>query len=351
MSSRWTWAARLPKRRLIEEGRIAYSSEYEVGANLSAGNRLVGGGGDRIRAPSIDLAEVGSGGGSIAALDRAGGLARGPRSAGAMPGPACYGRGGAEPTVTDANVVLGYIRAGKLANGDVTIDVDAAHRAIHDHIAAPLGMDVLRAAEGIHRIANARTMRALRAVSTERGRDPREFVLMGFGGSGPIHAAGLARELGNRRVIVPPLPGLFSAFGLLGLGRRTSCRPQLSVVGRRVECSALQTIRDELQKNLLAQFRDEGFPRRSTALTLDVQRRRALCGTGVRNSHFARYGGRRDGTRMERRALYGKYHHARCTSAFISEHERLYGHRSAEDNLIQVIAVRVVGQHRRARLH
>ena len=172
---------------------MAYSPEYEVGASVSAGNRLVGGGGELIRAPSIDIAEVGSGGGSIAYLDGAGGLRVGPRSAGAVPGPACYQRGGTEPTVTDANVVLGYIRPGELADGEVNIDTEAAQRAINDHIALPLGMDLLQAAEGIHRIANARTMRALRAVSTERGRDPREFVLMAFGGSGPIHAGRVSK--------------------------------------------------------------------------------------------------------------------------------------------------------------
>ena len=203
------------KASLIEDGRVAYSPEYEVGASLSAGNRLVGGGGERILAPTIDIAEVGAGGGSVAYLDKAGGLHVGPRSAGAMPGPACYQIGGKEPTLTDADVVLGYIRPGKLANGDITIDLEAAHRTIHDCIAKPLGIAVVRAAEGIHRIANSNTMRALRAVSTERGRDPRDFVLVAFGGNGPVHAANLADELRVKQTIVPPLPGLFSAVGLL----------------------------------------------------------------------------------------------------------------------------------------
>ena len=329
------------KASLIEEGRIAYSPEYEVGANLSAGNRLVGGGGDRIRAPSIDIAEVGSGGGSIAALDRAGGLRVGPRSAGALPGPACYGRGGTEPTVTDANVVLGYIRAGKIANGDVTIDADAAAGAIYDHIAAPLGMDVLRAAEGIHRIANARTMRALRAVSTERGRDPRDFVLFGFGGSGPIHAAGLARELGNRRVLVPPLPGLFSAFGLLVSGVEHHAVRSCLLSGDALNASALQNIRAELQMQLLAQFLSEGFSAQQLTLTCSADVRFVgqaseirilldmLTGMSEREWNDAPF------TENTIRAL---------EAAFISEHERLYGHRSADDNLIQVIALRVVGK-------
>lgn len=329
------------KASLIEEGRIAYSPEYEVGANLSAGNRLVGGGGDRIRAPSIDIAEVGSGGGSIAALDRAGGLRVGPRSAGALPGPACYGRGGSEPTVTDANVVLGYMRAGKIANGDVTIDLDAATRAIHDHIAAPLGMNVLRAAEGIHRIANARTMRALRSVSTERGRDPRDFVLFGFGGAGPIHAAGLARELGNRRVIIPPLPGLFSAFGLLVSGVEHHAVRSCMLSGDALNANALQTIRAKLQTQLLAQFSSEGF--RAEQLTL-------TCNADVR------FVGQASEIRILLDMVAGmserEWNDAPITentiralqAAFLSEHERLYGHRSGDENLIQVIALRVVGK-------
>jgi N-methylhydantoinase A len=136
------------KASIVENGAVAYSAEYEVGASLSAGSRLIGGGGELIRAPGIDIAEVGAGGGSIAYLDRADGLRVGPRSAGTLPGPACYGRGGTLPTVTDANVVLGYIRAGQLADGQVSIDRAAAQRAIYDHIAVPLGIDLLRAADG-----------------------------------------------------------------------------------------------------------------------------------------------------------------------------------------------------------
>ena len=203
------------KASMIEESRLGYHSEYEVGASLSTGSRLMGGSGELIRAPSLDIAEVGAGGGSIAYLDRAGGLHVGPRSAGAVPGPACYRQGGKEPTVTDANVVLGYVRPGPLANGEVHVDPEAARRAIQDRIAGPLGVGLFEAAEGIHRIANTRIMKALREVSTERGRDPREFVLMAFGGSGPVHAAGLAEELSVQRAMIPELPGLFSALGLL----------------------------------------------------------------------------------------------------------------------------------------
>lgn len=318
------------KASMIEDGAVAYSPEYEVGASVSAGNRLVGGGGELIRAPSIDIAEVGSGGGSIAYLDGAGGLRVGPRSAGAVPGPACYQRGGTEPTVTDANVVLGYIRPGELADGEVSINVEAAHRAIHDHIAVPLGMDLLQAAEGIHRIANARTMRALRAVSTERGRDPREFVLMAFGGSGPIHAAGLAKELLIRQVIVPPLPGLFSTLGLLFSGIEHHDVRSCLLSGETLNAETLEGIKVEMQRNMLAQFETEGYPTDQVALSCSVDVRFKGQASEIRipvaDEHF---------TETTVQTLY---------TTFETEHERLYGHRSDPDNPVEVVAVRLIGQ-------
>ena len=318
------------KASIIEDGAVAYSPEYEVGASVSAGNRLVGGGGELIRAPSIDIAEVGSGGGSIAYLDGAGGLRVGPRSAGAVPGPACYQRGGAEPTVTDANVVLGYIRPGELADGEVSIDAEAAQRAINDHIAVPLGMDLLQAAEGIHRIANARTMRALRAVSTERGRDPREFVLMAFGGSGPIHAAGLAKELLIRQVIVPPLPGLFSTLGLLFSGVEHHDVRSCLLSGETLNAKTLEGIKAEMQRNMLAQFETEGYPADQVTLSCSVDIRFKGQASEIRipvaDEHF---------TETTVQTLY---------TTFETEHERLYGHRSDPDNPVEVVAVRLIGQ-------
>jgi N-methylhydantoinase A len=202
------------KASLIEDGRISRGREYEVGGSMSAGSRLIRGAGELLRIPTIDIAEVGAGGGSIAWLDPAGGLQVGPRSAGADPGPACYGRGGVEPTVTDANVLLGYMPAGTVADGQISISAELAEQAVR-RVAEPLGLTVLEAASGIHRIANARMTRALRAVSSEKGRDPREFALIAYGGAGPMHAAGLAEDLGMRTVLVPTVAGLFSAVGLL----------------------------------------------------------------------------------------------------------------------------------------
>jgi N-methylhydantoinase A len=202
------------KASLIEGGAISRGREYEVGGSMSAGSRLIRGAGELLRIPTIDIAEVGAGGGSIAWLDPAGGLQVGPRSAGADPGPACYGRGGVEPTVTDANVLLGYMPAVTVADGQISISAELAEQAVR-RVAEPLGLTLLEAASGIHRIANARMTRALRAVSSEKGRDPRDFALIAYGGAGPIHAAGLAEDLGMRTVLVPAVAGLFSAVGLL----------------------------------------------------------------------------------------------------------------------------------------
>ena len=203
------------KAALIEHGEFHRSAEFEVGGAISATSRILRGGGYLIRLPVIDVAEVGAGGGSIAWLDQGGALHIGPQSAGAVPGPVCYGLGGEEPTVTDANVVLGYLDAEAIGRGILLPDSDGAARAIERRIARPTGMSVLRAAHAIHTVANATMMRALRAVSTERGRDLRDFTLFGFGGSGPVHAANLAAALQMSSVVIPRFPGLFSAFGLL----------------------------------------------------------------------------------------------------------------------------------------
>jgi N-methylhydantoinase A len=189
--------------------------------STSTGSARTGERGYPLRAPTLDIVEVGAGGGSIAWIDRAGGLHVGPASAGAEPGPVCYARGGTAPTVTDANIVLGYLNPVSIAGRTrLLMDRDAAWRAIETTIATPLGLDVLDAAKGIVDIANATMTRALRAVSTERGRDIRGLTLMAYGGGGPLHAASLCEHAGVERVVVPPFPGVFSAVGLLVAGDR-----------------------------------------------------------------------------------------------------------------------------------
>jgi len=165
--------------------------------------------------PSLDIVEIGSGGGSIARIDKSGMLKVGPESAGAEPGPACYPGGGSAPTVTDADLVLGWLNPDYFLGGKIRLDRVAAERAVAVEIARPLGLDVVAAASGIVKIVNSQMVEALRLVTVARGEDPRQYVLVAFGGAGPVHAAQLAEELKIPEVIVPPLPGVASAMGLL----------------------------------------------------------------------------------------------------------------------------------------
>jgi N-methylhydantoinase A len=202
------------KASLIERGEVKTTAEYEVGGEGNA-RRWLHGTGHPIRVPVIDLAEVSAGGGSIAWIDPGGALRVGPESAGAEPGPACYGQGGEAPTVTDADVVLGYLDPEWLLGGALRVDAARARTAIETRIARPLGLEVLAAAAGIVDVVNASMAAALRIVSVERGHDPRGFTLVAFGGAGPVHAARLAEELDIPHVVVPPIPGGFSALGLV----------------------------------------------------------------------------------------------------------------------------------------
>jgi N-methylhydantoinase A len=203
------------KASLIRDGQYETTPDYEVGGKAS-GARAMNGTGHPIRVPVIDLAEVSAGGGSIAWVDRAGALRVGPKSAGALPGPSCYGRGGSDPTVTDCNLLLGYLDRDSLLAGDLPIDYAAAERAVAEKLAGPLGIGARAAAAAVIAVVNHAMAEALKIVSVQRGHDPREFALAAFGGAGPMHAAALAEELGMAEVICPPIPGAFSALGLVG---------------------------------------------------------------------------------------------------------------------------------------
>ena len=303
------------KASLIEHGTVSRGREYEVGGSLSAGSRLMRGSGELLRIPTIDIAEVGAGGGSIAWLDTAGGLQVGPRSAGADPGPACYGRGGTQPTVTDANVFLGFVPEGSLADGEIDVDRSLAAGAL-EPLAAELDMTAPELATGIHAIANARMMRALRSVSSEKGRDPRDFALIAYGGAGPVHATGLAEDLGCQTVLVPALAGLFSAVGLL------FARPEFHEVRavqldvRAVDPRELDRIFDQLGRELSVSL-DQVELVRTAELRYDGQTWEIEVGVG---------------DPADTRAL---------VDAFEAEHERLYGVRGEPGAPIDIRALRL----------
>ncbi|MGI9111953.1 MAG: hydantoinase/oxoprolinase family protein, partial [Gaiellaceae bacterium] len=200
---------------LIQDGRPSVTKDYNVGGHASAGIGGLSLSGYPVRTPVVDLVEIGAGGGSIAWVDSGGLLRVGPRSAGADPGPVCYRNGGAAPTVTDANVVLGRLNPSYFLGGEIGLDVEGARRAIEERCAKPLGLSVVEAANGIVEIANAAMVNALHLISVQRGYDPRDFVLVGFGGAGPVHANALMREAEMPTLVIPQSPGIFSATGLL----------------------------------------------------------------------------------------------------------------------------------------
>jgi N-methylhydantoinase A len=204
------------KASLIRNGRPNVTKDYSVGGAAQAGTGAFGGAsGYPIRTPVVDLVEIGAGGGSIAWVDSGGALRVGPHSAGADPGPVCYRLGGTEPTITDANLVLGRLDPDYFAGGDMQLDLEGARNAIKIRCADPLGISVEEAAHGIVEIANTAMVNALRLVSVQRGHDPRDFMLIGFGGAGPAHTVRLAEQAGIPNVLIPLAPGTASALGLL----------------------------------------------------------------------------------------------------------------------------------------
>jgi N-methylhydantoinase A len=211
------------KAGLVENGNVRQSDGQEVGAGINI-SRVLQGGGYYIGAPTVDLAEVGAGGGSIAWLDAAGMLKVGPRSAGADPGPIAYGLGGESVTVTDANLLSGRIPADHFLGGEMQLDVERARRVLEDTIAKPLGTSVEDACAAIIEVANASMLKMLRIVTVEKGLDPADFTLVAFGGNGPVFGIELADDLGMREVIIPPAPGLLSAQGLLAADLRYDFR-------------------------------------------------------------------------------------------------------------------------------
>jgi 5-oxoprolinase (ATP-hydrolysing) len=244
------------KACLIEDG------EAEIAPMMEAArvHRFKRGSGLPIKAPVIDMIEIGAGGGSIAALDETGLLRVGPRSAGAEPGPACYGRGGTEPTVTDANLVLGYYDPGFFLGGRMALDVGAAETALSS-VGARLGLDAVGTAWGIHRMVTESMAAAARIHIVEKGRDPRSYSMVGFGGAGPAHAAGVARILGVREVLIPPASGAASALGFLAapLSFEQVRSHPVKLEGTAAAATIDATLRD-LEKEARAQLVAAGVP-------------------------------------------------------------------------------------------
>lgn len=224
--------------------------------------------------PMLDIHTVAAGGGTIAWVDEMGALQVGPRSAGSDPGPACYGKGGTEPTVTDANVVLGILSSDHpLAGGALTLDRSAAERAVREKVADPLGLSVTAAARGIIEIVNVKMQEAIKVVSSNRGYDLRDFYLFAFGGAGPLHASQIAEEMGMKGVVIPPYPGVTSALGLLLSDvRHDFVHSDLRNL-EEVEPSHAESIFMDLRERGMAQLMDEGFSAEMCRFTWDMDLR------------------------------------------------------------------------------
>jgi N-methylhydantoinase A len=279
---------------VVEGGRVREATGREVG-------------GRPLALPMVDIHTVGAGGGSIGWRDPGGALRVGPRSAGADPGPACYGRGGTEPTVTDANLVLGHLSADVPLAGDVDLDADAAQASV-ERLAGQLGLDARDCAEGIVRVANAEMVRALRVMTVERGIDPRRFALLAFGGAGPLHAAAIAEELGMTKILVPRASGVLSALGLAAADRRADA--QRTVLGHDDE--SVDALRDEVGAAL------GGEPEIEVAWDL-------------------RYRGQ-----SHELTVRGAQRHE-LRERFEALHEERYGHRDS-DGEVELVTVRVTGR-------
>jgi N-methylhydantoinase A len=313
------------KASLIEDGERNLTTEHEVGAGIQISSRLVKGRGHALKLPVIDIAEVGAGGGSIVRIDPGGALRVGPESAGADPGPACYRQGGTDATVTDANVVLGYINPTAIAGGTVDVDLEAAREALDRSAAKQLGIDTTDAAYGVYAVANTTMIRAIKSVTTFRGRDPRDFTLMAFGGSGPVHAALIARSLGIRQIIVPGSPGVFSALGLLEALPEYGFSRTLIADPAQVSADVIIDAFDQLESSSLERLKDEALNEAITgswSRTADLRYR----GQAYELTVTADTGPNDD--------LLGM-----IVERFHQEHERTYGRR-ASDEPVDLITIR-----------
>jgi N-methylhydantoinase A/oxoprolinase/acetone carboxylase beta subunit len=244
------------KACLISDGRPSVTTEFEA-ARLQ---RFKKGSGLPVRLPTVDLIEIGAGGGSIAHVDTTGLLKVGPQSAGSSPGPACYGLGGTRPTVTDAALVMGYLDPQGNLSGAVRIRPELAHRAIDEHIARPLGLSVIEAANGIHRIVCEHMAAAAKIHAVEGGKDVRRYTLLAFGGAGPIHAREVARRTGCTDILIPANAGVFSAFGLLVAPMKVDVvRTRLTRLAS-IDWAATEALLAGMEEALAAELAGAGVP-------------------------------------------------------------------------------------------
>ncbi len=316
------------KASIVEAGKVSKSGDYEVGAGINLSSRLVMGGGHALKLPVIDISEIGAGGGSLVSIDRSGALAVGPRSAGASPGPVAYDAGGTEPTLTDAMILLGYINPEYLVGGELKLNRSKAESVMQDMVAVPMNRSLMETAYGVFQVSAGTMVRAVKAVSTYRGRDPRDFALFGFGGNGPVLATEIADALDMTRVVIPLNPGVFSAVGLLKSAVEQELTQAYVRVLAQVKDDSLDQALEGLKRRLLELMVKEGCEVDQVILGAYADLRY--------------YGQAHELTVKVAFDSGGKFDVAGTAEAFGVEHERTYGHRT-DASEVQCVNLRLIG--------
>jgi len=330
LGGHWTAIADKPRQNLITFDIGGTSADIGLivdGSFSEATARDTWIGGFPVLVPMIDITTIGAGGGSIAHVDGGGAFRVGPRSAGSLPGPACYGRGGTEPTVSDANIVLGRLDAGNFLGGEMTLD-EAAARSVIAALAAELGISDVEAAEGVLTIINANMANAIRSRTIQKGLDPREFTLVAFGGAGPLHGAEVAAALDIPEVVIPPHPGITSASGLLTTDLKYDLLKTAFQISSSIDLGRMNSDFSGLETALMAQYAADGLK----ADEIEVQRAGDLryVGQGY-ELRVAVPAGTLDDAAMDT-----------VWDAFSAQHEAEYGH-AFPDNDIEIVNIRITG--------
>jgi len=314
------------KAAMVEGGQAAKTTEFEVGGGINLSSKLIKGGGYPVKLPFIDVSEIGAGGGSICRVDGVGHTSVGPQSAGAVPGPVCYDLGGVDPTLTDALVAIGYLNPDYLVGGSLPLNTAKALAVLEDRVARPLDRPVAEAAHGVLALACATMTRAVKAVTTYRGRDPRDFVLAAFGGNGPVLGVEIARALQIRRVLVPPVPGVFSALGLLYSDAEQEFVQTVMIRAEGADPDTVAAAFDSLEAEAREAMVADGFP----AEAVTVERLADL-----------RYAGQ--AYELTVPVAPGTPDLRAMARAFDREHERTYGHPS-EGDPVDLVNVKVLAR-------
>ncbi|WP_310782792.1 hydantoinase/oxoprolinase family protein [Candidatus Palauibacter polyketidifaciens] len=314
------------KAAMVEGGQAAKTTEFEVGGGINLSSKLIKGGGYPVKLPFVDVSEIGAGGGSICRVDGVGHTSVGPQSAGAVPGPVCYDLGGVDPTLTDALVAIGYLNPGYLVGGSLPLNTAKALAVLEEKVARPLDRPVAEAAHGVLALACSTMTRAVKAVTTYRGRDPRDFVLAAFGGNGPVLGVEIARALQIRRVLVPPVPGVFSALGLLYSDAEQEFIQTVMIRAEGADADAVAAAFDSLEAEARAAMIADGFP----AEAVTVERLADL-----------RYAGQ--AYELTVPVAPGTPDLEAMARAFDREHERTYGHPS-EGDPVDLVNVKVLAR-------